>query len=293
MSERSKPVWDAFISHASEDKEYVRQLATQLSRLGARVWYDEFELRPGDSLVASIDKGLASSRFGVLVLTPAFLRKPWPEYERRGLTNRHVTEGRVLVPVWRGVSRDEVAALSPSLADTFAIEASDEDVLATAIRLIAVLRPDRFESLSRRAALDKLLEGGEVRSVPIAQIDRDRPVRHESLPAGLLLRIRVIHQLFANVYRISWDETVRNFKADARPDRELRVWEAMAAVYLQVCNESAMNEEERATLFGIILVHSTGAPHGADDDPAIVTQVERAYAALQEILREGQGAQDD
>src|SRR4051812_46524779 len=78
--------WDAFISHASEDKGYVRELAAQLTRLGVRVWYDEFELRPGDSLVASIDKGLASSRFGVLILTPAFLGKPWTEYERRGLT---------------------------------------------------------------------------------------------------------------------------------------------------------------------------------------------------------------
>jgi hypothetical protein len=65
--------WDAFISHASEDKEpFVRQLAHELRQLGLHVWYDEFELKVGDSLAGSIDIGLRSSRYGVVVLSSAF-----------------------------------------------------------------------------------------------------------------------------------------------------------------------------------------------------------------------------
>ena len=59
---RAAPQWDAFISHAWEDKEsFVRPLAHRLTALGALVWYDEFSLKLGDSLSSSIDKGLAGS----------------------------------------------------------------------------------------------------------------------------------------------------------------------------------------------------------------------------------------
>lgn len=72
--------YDVFISHATEDKEeIVRPLATALVVRGLRVWYDEFELRIGDSLRRKIDAGLANSRFGVVVLSPNFFAKNWPQ----------------------------------------------------------------------------------------------------------------------------------------------------------------------------------------------------------------------
>jgi len=67
--------YDVFISHASEDKDaVVRPLAAALSNGGLKVWYDEFELKIGDSLRRKIDTGLANSRFGVIVLSRSFLR---------------------------------------------------------------------------------------------------------------------------------------------------------------------------------------------------------------------------
>lgn len=63
--------FDVFISHASEDKDsIVRSLATELTNQGLKVWYDEFTLRIGDSLRQKIDKGLAKSRVGLVVLSP-------------------------------------------------------------------------------------------------------------------------------------------------------------------------------------------------------------------------------
>ena len=50
--------YDVFISHASEDKDtVVRPLANALLQRGLKVWYDEFELKIGDSLRRKIDKG--------------------------------------------------------------------------------------------------------------------------------------------------------------------------------------------------------------------------------------------
>jgi hypothetical protein len=63
---------DVFISHAWEDKGFVRPLAEILRSLGLKVWYDEFTLQIGDSLSRSIDAGLAESRYGLVVISPAF-----------------------------------------------------------------------------------------------------------------------------------------------------------------------------------------------------------------------------
>jgi TIR domain len=58
-------LYDVFISHASEDKDgFVRLLAGQLKERRIEVWYEEFSLRPGDSLRQSIDQGLSKSRYG-------------------------------------------------------------------------------------------------------------------------------------------------------------------------------------------------------------------------------------
>src|SRR5262249_18319996 len=58
-------IYDVFISHASEDKDaFVRPLAKALRSAGIRVWYDEFTLKWGASLRESIDRGLATSRYG-------------------------------------------------------------------------------------------------------------------------------------------------------------------------------------------------------------------------------------
>jgi hypothetical protein len=123
--DRSAPAtigYDAFISHATEDKNSVaKPLATQLDKMGFRIWYDEFELKVGDSLRQSIDRGLATSRYGIVVLSPAFFAKNWPQYELNGLTAREMDGEKVILPVWHGVSKADVLRYSPSLADKVAL----------------------------------------------------------------------------------------------------------------------------------------------------------------------------
>lgn len=114
--------FDVFISHASEDKEpFVGELARALRRRGLVVWYDEFTLRPGDNLRRSIDAGLATSRYGIVVLSRAFFGKEWPQRELDGLTALEMSDGRKrILPVWHEVTQADVAAASPTLAGIFA-----------------------------------------------------------------------------------------------------------------------------------------------------------------------------
>src|SRR6266542_1724069 len=114
--------YDAFISHESEDKKvFVKPLADALNSMDYRVWYDEFELRVGDSLRQSIDQGLVNSRFGIVVLSPAFFAKNWPQYELNGLTAREMDGHKVILPIWHMVNRDDVLNYSPALADKVAL----------------------------------------------------------------------------------------------------------------------------------------------------------------------------
>lgn len=131
---------DVFISHASEDKDsLVRPLAKELSSLGFDVWYDETTLKVGDSLRDKIDKGLVASRYGVVVLSEAFFAKNWPQYELNGLVAKEMHGGKVILPIWHKVSKDEVLQFSPTLADKVALNTAISSVSEIAKQLAEVL----------------------------------------------------------------------------------------------------------------------------------------------------------
>ena len=136
--------FDVFISHASEDKDaVVRPLASALRDRGLRVWYDEFELTIGSNLRRNIDRGLAASRFGVVVLSKAFFGKDWPNYELDGLVTRELSgEQQLILPVWHGVSRDEVIAYSAPLATKLARSTDAVPLDEIADEIATVVQPD-------------------------------------------------------------------------------------------------------------------------------------------------------
>ena len=118
--------YDVFVSHATEDKEEVaRPLANALMEAGLRVWYDEFELKIGDSLRRKIDFGLARSRFGIVVLSPSFFAKKWPQYELDGLVTMEMAGEQTILPLWHRLTKDDVIRESPSLADKIARSTSE------------------------------------------------------------------------------------------------------------------------------------------------------------------------
>ncbi len=118
--------WDAFISHASEDKPTVaRPLADLIAGHHLRVWLDESEIAPGDSLRAKIDEGLSKSRFGVVILSRSFLKKSWAVAELNGIFSWEMAGERALIPVWHKVTLQQVLAASPLLSDRLALRTSD------------------------------------------------------------------------------------------------------------------------------------------------------------------------
>lgn len=117
--------YDFFISHASEDKDdIVRDLAEALRNSGFAVWYDEFELKIGDSLRKKIDYGLSNANYGIVIVSPSFVKKNWTEYELNGMVAKEMNGRKVILPIWHKITKDEVLKFSPSLADKLALNTS-------------------------------------------------------------------------------------------------------------------------------------------------------------------------
>lgn len=199
-------MWDVFISHASEDKELiVRPLAKQLSEVyKAKVWYDEFSLEYGDSLLDSIEKGLQNSKYGVVVFSQDFFKKIWTDHEYKSLrTKEMLLNKKVIIPVWYNITKEEISKYSLVLADKFAIGLNNEiDVDDLATKILKIIRPDIYDNISRMQYFERLLKDskqGMISNKDFLKITRIPPIRHEKLSTQMSARLKLIHNAIKDI----------------------------------------------------------------------------------------------
>jgi hypothetical protein len=142
------PTWDAFISHAREDKEAVATpLAAMLERRGIRVWLDQRELILGKSLLEQINYGLAHSEFGIVILSRSFFAKAWTMLELDAIVNRSLYREKWLVPVWHEIDHEYVVERSPVLAGRYAARTSS-GLTAVADQILNTVHPRKATDLA-------------------------------------------------------------------------------------------------------------------------------------------------
>jgi pyrimidine deaminase RibD-like protein len=160
-SAKVSPQFDVFISHATEDKPYVEPLVKALEAAGIKVWFDKTALEWGDDLRASIDRGLANCRYGVVIFSKAFLRKKkWTEYELNSLFALEQPGRKIILPIWHGITRDDVLEYGAGFAD----------------RLAKVSSKDGYNDI-----VESLL-GLLGRSIPLSAVPAQRSVLTEADP---------------------------------------------------------------------------------------------------------------
>lgn len=164
MTDPAKPDRDVFISYASEDRDTVaKPLALLLTALGIRVWFDQFDLKIGDSLRRKIDEGLARCRHGIVILSPSFFGKHYTNRELNGLAQREVDGTNVILPVWVGVDENQVRQFSAPLADRIAGRWED-GIDTVVIKLAQVIKPEALRALEKRqlTVLPRLTTGRDI-----------------------------------------------------------------------------------------------------------------------------------
>lgn len=249
--------WDLFVSYASEDREVVvRPLVALLSGLGIQAWWDQFELKAGDSLTRTIDKGLALSRFGVVVVSRAFLEKRWTEYELRGLTARELAGSKVVLPARYGVEAVDILRFSPPLADKKAIvipaPPTEEHLLQACLEIIEVVRPDLLTRIHRRTAFEVIKRHASKKTMAPNDLIPS-PRRHETLPDDLVGRIRLVRAALLTVHPGTMEFWIDGFSRDAHPSDEVEAWERVAAAFLEIVQSGLFDNGDFDTIFGFML----------------------------------------
>lgn len=115
--------YDAFVSHATEDKESFADEFVRILRedYQLKIWYDALIIKWGDSIRTKIDQGLKKSKFGVVVLSRSYIKKHWTQYELEGLFQRESYGGKLILPIWHDITKQEVENFSPTLAGKMAM----------------------------------------------------------------------------------------------------------------------------------------------------------------------------
>jgi len=93
----SSPASDLFISYSSKDAEFVGQLAADLFSRGAKVWWDKWQMKVGDSLHKKIQEGITNSAWLCVVLSPHSVSSPWVEKELNAALMRELEQKQVFV----------------------------------------------------------------------------------------------------------------------------------------------------------------------------------------------------
>ena len=146
-SEREEE-YDVFVSHAWEDKEdFVDEFVDELKKQGLKVWYDTNKLKWGDSMREKIDKGLAKSRYGVVVLSPNYIaeHKYWTKAELNGLFQVESINGKVILPIWHNLTKKQVVEYSPIIADRKALTTASMTAEEIAAQLKELFTPEVTE----------------------------------------------------------------------------------------------------------------------------------------------------
>lgn len=129
---------DVFLCHAWDDRQTAaKELNDLLEARGVRVWFSEKDIGLGEPFMRSIDKGLANSRVGIVLVTPAMLRT----LPRGGVADKELSAllaGERLVPIVHQTTYDALREVSPLLASRNGLNTA-EDTLAGVVAKLADL----------------------------------------------------------------------------------------------------------------------------------------------------------
>lgn len=252
--------YDVFISHASEDKDLiVRPLVTTLEKLSVRVWYDEFSLNIGDSLSASIDKGLTESSFGIIVLSKSFLRKNWTDYEYRSLLSRQMNGKRIILPLWYDITREEVLSFSPYLADVFAGNVTPDNLKQTILSILKVVRPDILRTLKIQGYLRAVIKNGKHKVLSIDDIKRQSEKQSHLTPQQYV-RAKSIYYGIGKHVNLPLNEFLDEYELDVVPEREIQTWEIMNVCYLEMLERYPQStDNDKFAYYATLIAISTAS----------------------------------
>lgn len=126
---------DCFLCHAWDDRQgAAKELHDLLEAAGIRVWFSEKDLGLGVPMMRAIDKGLAASKIGLVLVTPALLTR----LPKEGVADKELStllQGNRLVPIVHGTTYAALREVSPMLASRSGLDTSEDTMTVVATKI--------------------------------------------------------------------------------------------------------------------------------------------------------------
>jgi small GTP-binding protein len=256
MSQMSEEfAFDVFLSYSSGDKAVVRKVAERLRADGLKVWFDEWVLKPGDSIPAKIEEGLERSGVLVLCMSANAFGSDWAQLEAGTFRFRDpLNQERRFIPLrlddapikgalaqflyinWRpdpaGREQEYAKLLEacrpPAKPAAVEAEAAREQVAEKVIQLDYKLKHDeKVKAFAFSPDGKRALTGAD-----------DRTVRLWNMETGRCLRVFTGHS--ARVNAVAWSGDQRRALSCAG-DKSIRLWDVETGRCLQTIEDSRLN----------------------------------------------------
>jgi hypothetical protein len=132
---------DVFLCHAWDDRQgSAKELHDLLEERGVKVWFSEKDVLLGSPLLREIDKGLAKSRIGIVLVTPEFLKR----IQAEGIADKELSAllaGERLVPIVHGTTYEALRNVSPLLASRSGLTTANGSMTTVAAKLAELVTP--------------------------------------------------------------------------------------------------------------------------------------------------------
>jgi hypothetical protein len=170
----------AFVSHSTQDHPFVEKFAADLRANGVDAWFSKWEIKPGDSIRAKIDEGLAGCEYFIIVLSNSSIGRPWVQTELDAATIRRLTgKVRKIIPV----KIEDCGDLPPTLASLCWEDFSNQPYEAALKRVL-----DSIFEVDVRPPLGKQ----PIYRAPLAGVDNRRSEQHQDkVPENTIFPINI------------------------------------------------------------------------------------------------------
>lgn len=130
---------DVFLCHAWDDRQgSAKELHDLLESSGVKVWFSEKDVPLGTPLLREIDKGLANSRVGIVLVTPALLKRVQAE----GIADKELSAllaRDLLVPIVHGTTYEDLRNVSPLLGSRSGLSTAEDSMANVAAKLVELV----------------------------------------------------------------------------------------------------------------------------------------------------------
>jgi hypothetical protein len=133
---------DVFLCHAWDDrKTAAKELHDLLEEKGVTVWFSEKDVLLGSPLLREIDRGLAKSRVGIVLVTPSFLKR----INGAGVADKELSAllaRDLLIPIVHETTFEDLREVSPLLGSRSGLSTVEESMTEVAAKLAELVTPE-------------------------------------------------------------------------------------------------------------------------------------------------------